>query len=275
MDGRDALVTVREDRERVAAAEVDVGGVERQRDVGGVGQFEQPPDLVRPLDRPPDVRVGGQADAEVGRAPPQLVERPGDRPQVGLARAARWPRPEVDLKVLATEDGQEVAGEGQVIVDRPAAGRGVDEVDRLAGAAVRAGRHRDPVPVEDRLEIARPLQPGHEQLAVGLDAWEAERGRQGDVLRCEFAEDKGTHREPDAVRPRRCGMAPYALTLHTLTLPRHHGATEARVTSPRSAAANASLIRSSGKVCERTRSNGYFWRVRATKSSACFRCSAS
>ena len=175
-------------------------GIERQRDIGGVGQFEQAADFLGPLDRPPDVRVRREADAILRRPPPEFVECPGDCVQVRIGRTLRWPLTHVHLEVRAAENREEIPREGDMIVDRLLAGCRVDEIGRLPRPAIRAGRHRQAMLVEQRFQFLRSLHIGHNHPAIRLDAGEAERRDQRHILRLEIAEDGSTHREMWPVR---------------------------------------------------------------------------
>src|SRR5262249_47299941 len=137
--------------------------------------------------------------------PAELVCGGRDRLQVVVAGAALRSGTHVDLEVPTAEDLKEVTGESNVILDRLLPRGRIDEVRRLARSAVRAGHHRDLVPIQERLELPRPFEVAHHQAAVPLEPGKAHRRDQRHVLGPQLAEYRPADRE---VNPGRRNVTP-------------------------------------------------------------------
>src|SRR5579883_357019 len=159
---RESFVVGPDHLQRIAAPEVDLRGVHNQIHVARIGQLHEAVNLVRPLNRSPDVRMSGDPNAVLAQgAPPDLFNRRGDGTQVLVGRPSGRSTSQVDLEVATAEEVEEITGKGHVVLDGLLAARRIDEVGRLAGTAVRAGDHRDAVLIKELLELRRTVQVMH------------------------------------------------------------------------------------------------------------------
>src|SRR5207253_1925512 len=105
MNRGDPIVEVVDDLDRIAAAEVDLAGVDRHPDVARIGQLHQAADLFWSLDRSPDVWMWCEPNPEVGRPATDLVAGRRNRVQILVARRLTLlaPTAHVGLEVPAAE----------------------------------------------------------------------------------------------------------------------------------------------------------------------------
>ena len=118
VDREDAIVVLAHQFQRVAAAEVQVGGVRQQVDVARVGHAISLWISSGRSIGPQMCGCGLEPHAEIGRGLAERVQAVGQHLQVVVGGAARSAPAHVDLEVLAPKERVVVPHPGDVIVDR-------------------------------------------------------------------------------------------------------------------------------------------------------------
>src|SRR5579864_3702720 len=86
-------------------------------DVFGISELHDAAHVFFPLQRPPDVGMGGKFDSHGDGLPADLIEGVGESFELIVARTAGRTLPHIDLVMAAATRLEKIAGEGYVIAN--------------------------------------------------------------------------------------------------------------------------------------------------------------